>query len=128
MALWMERTTAHWEASPLIHKFGKEETTQMIDPNVVKLAVEYLDQCCGENTPATLVGMHWFIDGRNKTLPLLEEINEALHQRPSVCVERTNGVVFFVTSGTEHVVTKEDMKLADRGYRKEFTAALREMK
>jgi hypothetical protein len=107
---------------------GKEELTLKIDPNVVKLAVEYLDQCSRENTPATLVGMHWFIDGRNKTLPLFEEINEALHQRPSVCVERPNGTVVFAASGTENVVTKEDIKLAARRYSKEFSAALRRMK
>jgi hypothetical protein len=32
------------------------------------------------------LGMHWHIDGRNKTLPLLEEVNEALSQRPQLLV------------------------------------------
>ncbi len=97
----------------------------MIDPNVVRLAVEYLDQCKTNNTQATLVGMHWHIDASNKTLPLLDEVNEALTHRPSIHVQRTNGLVIFGSDGTERAVSNEDMKRADKQYRKEFSAALK---
>ena len=100
----------------------------MIDANVVKLAVEYLDECKETKVVATLVGMHWHIDGANKTLPLTTEINEALKQRPHVRVQRTNGVVIFGQAGEERVVTNEDMKLADKKYRKEFWAAVKKTK
>lgn len=56
----------------------------MISPHVVKLATDYLDQCAAENQQATLVGMHWYIDGHDKTLPLLKEVNEALMQAANV--------------------------------------------
>lgn len=100
----------------------------MIDTNVVKLATEYLDECQRKNSPATLVGMHWYIDGRNKTIPLTEEINEALAQRPSIRVHRINGRVFFVSDGTYRSITDEDMKQANKQYRKEFSAAYKELK
>lgn len=100
----------------------------MIDANVIRFAVEYLDKCSAENTPATLVGMHWFIDGRNKTLPLLAEVNEALQQRPSARVERVDGSVVFGPFGTDRAVSCEDMKLADNRYRKDLSAALKKLK
>jgi hypothetical protein len=99
----------------------------MISTHVVKLATEYLDQCAAENQQATLVGMHWYIDGRDKTLPLLEEVNEALMQRASVYVQRVNGAVVFSSIGSERVVTVEDMKRADKQYRKEFAVALKKL-
>ena len=100
----------------------------MIDPHVVKLGTDYLDQCAGTNEKATLVGMHWYIDGRNKTLPLLEEVNEVLARRPSTNVARENGSVVFVSEGSDRIVTAEDMRLADQQYRKEFAAALKKLK
>ena len=99
----------------------------MISAHVVRLAVEYLDQCAAKNQQATLVGMHWYIDGRDKTLPLLEEVNDALMQRSSVYVQRANGAVVFASSGSERTVTAEDMKEADKQYRKEFGAALKRL-
>ena len=99
----------------------------MIDPNVVRLAVEYLDSCLAAGTEATLVGMHWHIDGRNKTLPLLEEVNEALRQRPRLLVARHSGRIMFSLGGVDTAVTGDDMKHADKQYRKEFSAKVREL-
>lgn len=99
----------------------------MISTHVVKLATEYLDQCTAKNQPATLVGMHWYIDGLNKTIPMLDEVNEALMQRASVYVQRLNGAVVFVSSGSERTITAEDMKRADKQYRKEFAVTLRKL-
>src|SRR5258706_15963469 len=97
----------------------------MIDVHVVDLITGYLDQCLAESSEATLVGVYWHVDGQNKTLPLLDEINEALRQRPSVRVQRTTGGVTFGPSGTEHTVTVEDSRKADKQYRKEFNIALK---
>jgi exopolysaccharide biosynthesis predicted pyruvyltransferase EpsI len=99
----------------------------VIDPHVVKLATEYLDQRNSENHQATLVGMHWYIDGRNKTLPTLEEVNEALSKRANVRVQRLHGAVVFGLGGTKRAVTIEDMRKADKSYRKEFAAALKKL-
>jgi len=96
-----------------------------ISPQVVKLATEYLDDCTANKSPATLVGMHWYIDGRNKTLPSTEEVNAALSQRPSLGVERIEGRVIFTVNG-KHTVTKEDMREADSQYRREFARKLKE--
>ena len=100
----------------------------MIDANVVRLAVEYLDSCLAAGTEATLVGMHWHIDGRNKTPPLLDEVNEALRQRPKLLVTRHSGGIVFSLSGVDTGVTSDEMKRADRQYRKEFSAKLRELR
>jgi hypothetical protein len=97
----------------------------MISSHIVKLATDYLDQCAAESTKATLVGMHWHIDGSDKSLPLLDEVNEALSQRPSVYVQRINNEVVFTQTGTERAITTDDMKLADKQYRKEFSVVLR---
>ena len=98
----------------------------MIDPHVVKLAVQYLDDCLGRKTAATLVGMHWYIDGRNKTLPLTEEVNAALSERPALGAERMEGRVVFTHAGKD-LVTSEDMRYADKQYRREFAEKLREL-
>lgn len=97
----------------------------MRDTHVIKLAVEYLDTCRTEGREATLVGMHWHIDGRNKTMPLLGEVNEALAQRPEIRVSRPNGAVVFSAQGDESIVTAEDMHRADEKYRSEVAAQLR---
>ena len=99
-------------------------TKHMTSTHIVKRATEYLDQCAASNTEATLVGMHWHIDGRDKTLPSLDELNLALIQRP-VFVQRENGRVVFASDGKERALTQEDMQLADKLYRKEFAVALR---
>lgn len=99
----------------------------MNSPHVVNLAIEYLDGCAAKHESATLVGMHWYIDSREKTLPLLDELNEALKQRPTVHVQRGPKGVVFESTGTERSLTHEDMKLADRQYRKEFAAALKRL-
>ncbi len=97
----------------------------MINSRSVELATEYLDQYAEKNQQPTLVGMHWHIDGRNKTLPLAEEINEALRQRPLVYVQRAGGTVVFSHNGHDRTVTAEDMKQADKQYRREFATAYR---
>lgn len=95
----------------------------MIDAHVVKLGVEYLDQCAANGQVATLVGLHGYLDARNKTLPLIEEVNEVLRLRTDVRVMREGGAVVFSADGDGHAVTADDMKQADRQYRKEFAAA-----
>ena len=95
----------------------------MISQANVALAVEYLNRCRAERKLATLVGTFWYIDAKNKLVPELEEINEALKQRGEVFVERVNGEVVFSPTGSTREVTAEDMRAADRQYRKEFAAA-----
>jgi hypothetical protein len=98
-----------------------------IDSHVVRLAIEYLDNCVANGSPATLVGMHWYIDGRNKTLPLRDEVNAALSERPSLGVKHVEGRVVFTTGG-KLAVTNEDMRHADKQYRREFDRKLRKLK
>lgn len=99
-----------------------------IDAHVVQLAVEYLDTCVSAGTEPTLVGMHWYIDGRNKTTPLLDEVNQALRHRPGLFVARQDDAVVFSRNGSAQSVTADDMKLADRQYRSEFSAKLRHLR
>ena len=95
----------------------------MISANVVNLAIEYLDMCAVEQKTATLVGMYWHIDSRNKSVPLVEEVNEALKLRPQVLVSRENASVVFSLNGFEHAVAATDMAQAYLQYIEEFNAA-----
>lgn len=99
----------------------------MIDAHVIKLGLEYLDHCASKNQQATLVGMHWHIDAHNKTLPMLEEVNEMLERRPSIYVQRQEGNVIFAAAGSERNVNSQDMSRADKRYREEFDAALKKL-
>lgn len=100
----------------------------MVNAHVVDLAVGYLDECQATGRLATLVGMPWHIDGRDKTLPVLGEVNEALARRPRVFVSRPKGDVVFSGHGTERCVTADDMRRADEQYRAEFSEELRRLR
>ena len=99
-----------------------------MDANVVNLAVEYLDQCNATGRKATLVGMYWYIDGRNKTMPLVEEVNEALNQRLQMRVSRERTTTVFSPEGKERAVSAQDMRNADKQYREEFWAEYRRLR
>jgi len=66
-----------------------------VHPRVINLALDYLDSCRMQGREATLVGMHWYIDSRNKTMPILDEVNEALARRRELRVSCRNGAVVF---------------------------------
>jgi hypothetical protein len=100
----------------------------MLDTHIVSLAVEYLDACQASGRQTTLVGMHWHIDGRNRTVPSLNEVNEALSLRPQLLVSRQGGNVVFSPTGTERDVTPDDMRRADNQYRSEFSAEFRNLR
>ena len=95
----------------------------MISRANVDLALKYLDECRAEGKPATLVGALWYVDAHNKLVPDTEEINAALKKREDIFVQRVSGAVVFGSAGSEREVTAEDMRVADRQYRKEFAAA-----
>jgi hypothetical protein len=94
----------------------------VISESNIELATTYLDMCFREGKPATLVGMHWYIDGRNKLIPALEELNEALRRRPTVYIHRTNQGIEFALTGTERLITEEDLKQGYARYHEDFLA------
>ena len=87
----------------------------MISERVVRLITEYFDECATSKSQATLVGILGYVDYRNKTLPMVEEVNEALRQRPSALT--------YVP-----LVSVEQMRQADRQYRKRFSQALKKLR
>jgi hypothetical protein len=99
----------------------------MIDEGVVSFAKEYLDRRFSENKEATLVGMCWYIDGRDKTIPLLDEVNEALRQHVSAYVQRADGIVSFTSTGHDRNITADDLEQAIASYRQEFAVALEQL-
>ena len=100
----------------------------MLCANVVRLIVEYLSHSSVDGTRATLTGVLWYVDSRAKTLPSPEEVNAALAEFPAIRVERESGHVVFGNDGAGSSVNSEDMKLADRQYRREFSAALKKLR
>ncbi len=102
----------------------------MVSQRVVKLITDYLDESEAKATSATLVGICWYVDGHNKTPPLLEEINQALASRPNVGIEHNNGDIVFVLGHPKAnpAVTSNDLQRADAAYRKEFSLKLKELK
>ena len=91
---------------------------------IVHFIIEYLDHCGTSHEDATLVGMHWYVDGREKTVPDVDEVNKALKKRPTIYVQRgANGVV-FASSGTDRTVTADDMAQAQRQYAEALRVAV----
>ena len=88
----------------------------MINPRVVDLVTAYLDECAASGAEATLIDVLWYVDARFKSLPMVEEVNEALRRRPV----RLVGV-----SGSHSFASSDDMSCADREYRKQFSRALK---
>jgi hypothetical protein len=94
----------------------------MTSERIVQRIVDYLDASCSTDAPSTLVGLHWYVDGHEKTLPLVEEVNLGLQRRPLIHVVRENGHVLFGPNGPERTIAGEDLSAADREYRKQFSA------
>jgi hypothetical protein len=99
----------------------------MISAHIVKLATDYLDQCAVENQQATLVGMLWHIDRLDRSIPLVDEVNEALTLRASVYVQQVNGAVVFTSRGAQRIITSEELRQAGNQYHKEFAAVLKKL-
>lgn len=102
----------------------------MVNQNVVKRITDYLDESNAKSTSATLVGIFWYVDSRDRTPPLLEEINQALASRSNVGMENSGVDVIFVFGHQKANpgVTQNDFQRADAAYRKEFSLKLKELK
>jgi len=85
-----------------------------------KYLTDYLDRYFVENHRATLVEMLEYADAFGKLIPTLEEVNEALSQRPSVRIERCDGRIIFITKGNERSISAEDFEKNYNAYHKEF--------
>lgn len=99
----------------------------MINEDAVSLAKEYLDLRFSESKEATLVGMLWYIDGRDKIILLLDEVNETLRQHASVYVQRADGKIIFALTGSDRTVKADELEQAIIDYRNEFAAAFRKL-
>ena len=92
----------------------------MADSYAVKLATDFLDSKLRENHEATLVEMLFYADAYGKLVLSVDEVNEALNQRPSVYVERRGGRIVFSAKGTERSVSPEDHEENCKAYSTEF--------
>ena len=99
----------------------------MIDDYAVKLATEYLDHFLGGEKPATLVDMLGYVDAHDKVVLTLEEVNEALKQRPSAHLHRVNGRIIFTQSSGDREITEDDLKQNVQMYEDEFWALYRQL-
>lgn len=95
----------------------------MVDESVVQLATEYLDRYLEDEKGANLVGMLWYVDAREKLVPELDEVNEALARRPSARVHRVEGKVIFTATDGERTILQSDW---DQGY-SDYTAEIRKL-
>jgi hypothetical protein len=99
----------------------------MINEGVVSLAQRYLDLRFAENREGTLVEMVWYIDARDKMIPLLDEVNEALRRHASAYVQRADVKIIFTRAGSDRTITDEDLERAIINYREEFAATLKRL-
>jgi hypothetical protein len=95
----------------------------MINEGAVSRAKEYLDLRFSESKEATLVEMLWYIDGHDKIIPMLDELNETLRQHASVYVQRADGKIIFAPTGSNRTVKAHELEQAIIEYRNEFAAA-----
>jgi hypothetical protein len=100
----------------------------MIEMHVVRLATEYLDYCFAKNEQATLVAMLNWIDAKDKTVANLDEVNDALRQRPAVSIQRIAGKIVFGSTGSDQAVTDDELRQACADYREEFRLAYEKLK
>ena len=94
----------------------------MFDKYAVQFAVEYLDKCLSKREQATLVGMIRYVDAFERVVAQLDEVNDALAQRPLVRLQRIEGKVIFDVTGSDRTVTPEDMAQAHADYIRESCA------
>lgn len=99
----------------------------MINEGVVSRIKSYLDLRFSEQREATLVDMLWYVDGLDKMIPVLDEVNEALRQHASAYVQRAGGKVTFTPIGSERTVAADDLEQAFFSYREQFAAALKKL-
>jgi hypothetical protein len=83
---------------------------------LVKLAVDYLDRYFEENHEATLVEMLEYAD-HGKLVLTLEEVNEALSQRPSVFVQQREGKMFLQLRGPNEISVQKTTSEAGKPVR-----------
>jgi len=81
----------------------------MIDEFAVKFAVEYLDRQFAKGNPTDLIGMLNHVDYFERVVMVVEEVNEALKERPSVYVQRIDGRIVFNQSSGDREITEEDL-------------------
>jgi hypothetical protein len=99
----------------------------MISDHAVKLATKYLDYCFEKNKEATLVGMLNEVDYRERVILNLEEVNEALTQRPSVYVQRVDEKVIFSSTNGDRAITAADLQQGIEDYRDWFAAEFKKL-
>lgn len=97
----------------------------MIDDFAVKYATEYLDKQFSKGEPADLVGMLNHVDYFERVVMVLNEVNDALRQRPSVYVQRVDGRIVFNQSAGDREITEEDLDRNVRLYHQWFEAQYR---
>ena len=99
----------------------------MVDEFAVKFATEYLDKEFAKGESADLVGMLNHVDYFERVVMVLEEVNEALKQRPSVYVQRVDGKIVFNQSGGDRAIREEDLRRNVQMYHDWFQAKYKKL-
>jgi len=99
----------------------------MINDHAVRLAMEYLDRKIAEGECVDLVGMLNHVDYYERVVMTLDEVQEALNQRPAVYLRRVEGRVTFTQSSGDREITEEDLERNVRMYHDEFWAKYRQL-
>lgn len=100
----------------------------MIEEYVIKIMLDYFDKHISEGVDGDLADLHEYVDGRFKQLPLVEEVNEALARNTRIFVRREGKRIMLSLVGVNRTVTNEDMRIADKQFRKSFYRKMRELK
>jgi hypothetical protein len=97
----------------------------MIDEDVVKSGLAYMEQCRAQKATPTLRGLVGHIDTHKRIVVTLDEINEILRSSPSLTVQRIDGRVQFSPEGFDRQITTDDLDRAFADCQADFEARRR---
>jgi hypothetical protein len=99
----------------------------MVEQTAVNLALKYLDECSLKGKQASLVGMLEYVDYYERVVLVLDEVNEVLTQRPSLCFDSVDGQILFKTGLGRHEMTSEELMRGVQAYHGDFWARYKEL-
>jgi hypothetical protein len=106
---------------------GRAQST-MIAKHVVNLALKYLDETLAKSELPTLIVMLEYVDYYDRSIMVLDEVNQIFRERPGLCVQRVDGKITFTMTEGDRVISAEDLGQSIHAYDVDFWERYRKLK